>query len=199
MLSLTETKILGLLFNDLTKGYSIREISLRLNLPYPQVHRTIQILSKKNLIKKEQKGKSQIINLILEEFNEEYFVVESVRKKNILKNKTLRIIDQDLDKINKFFICILFGSYAANKTNKSSDIDLLFVIPKEYNYGNFERIVKSHLTLKKIDFNITTEEGLLEMWNTPLKLNVGNEILKKHIVFRGTERFLRLRKRYYVG
>ncbi|MEW5896896.1 MAG: nucleotidyltransferase domain-containing protein [Nanoarchaeota archaeon] len=201
MLSQTELKILEQLFKDLTREYTIREVSLSLNLPYPQIHRTITSLLGKKLVKKREKGKSIIINLVLEEFNGEYVTVEMERRKKILERyKVLKILMYDLEKIEyNQFVCLLFGSYAEKKAKKGSDIDLLFVIPTEYNYEKFERFVKSAITLSRADINITTEAGLLEMWKNPLKLNVGNELLKKHVVLFGAEQFLRLRRKHYVG
>lgn len=201
MLSLTELKILKLLFEDLTKEYTIREVSLVLNLPYPQAHRTVSSLFKKKLIKKKQKGKNWMVNLVLEEINDPYVDVELKRKEDVVnKYRLIRILTKDLERVKyNQFICILFGSYAGGRAKKDSDIDLLFVIPEEYDYGRFEKSVKGVITLREADINITTEKGLIEMWNTPKKLNVGNEILKTHVVLFGAEQFLRLRRRYYVG
>lgn len=201
MLSKTELRILELLFEDLTKEYSIREIALSLNLPYPQIHRAIGSLEKKTLIQKAEKGKSMLINLILEEFKDDYVTVEIERKRKILeKYNLLKILVRDLEKLPyRQFVCILFGSYAEKKAKVNSDIDLLFIIPDELNYEKFEKSLKSMLTLGKVDINITSEEGLLEMWKTPLKLNVGNELLKKHVILFGVEPFLNLRRKYYVG
>lgn len=201
MLSPTETKILKLLFDDLTKEYTIRGISLSLNLPYPQIHRSISSLSEKKLIKSTLQGKNIIINLTIEEKNDEYIQVENERKRDLInKYKIIRILLSDLGKVSyNQFICVLFGSYAERKAKKSSDLDLLFVIPEEYDYGKFERTIKNTLIISNADINITTEKGLLEMWNNPMKLNVGNELLKKHIILFGAEQFLKLRRRYYLG
>ncbi|MFO8015794.1 MAG: helix-turn-helix domain-containing protein, partial [Candidatus Woesearchaeota archaeon] len=63
MLSETELRILKMLFEDLTKDYTIRELSKALKLPYPQAHRSIQSLAKRDIIKKTKKGKSSVISL----------------------------------------------------------------------------------------------------------------------------------------
>ena len=201
MLSKTELKILARLGDDWAKEYTIREISIVLQQPYPQTHRAISSLLHHNLITKKTRGKSSIIQLILEEKHDEYLWAEIERKKEILKRyKVIQLIAHDLEKIRTGqFICILFGSYAAKKAGADSDIDLLFVIPDEYDYGRFEQEVKTTITLSKADINITSEKGLLEMWKNPLKLNVGNEILKKHFILYGAEPFLRLRRKYCVG
>lgn len=201
MISKTELKILKLLFEDLTKEFTIRESSLRLKLPYPQTHRAISSLFEKKLIKKNEKGKSCLISLSLEKNNEDYVVVELERKKELFDEyKLIKILINDLESIKyNQFICILFGSYAEKKAKKDSDIDLLFVISEEYDYERFEKTAKNTITLSKTDINITTEEGLIKMWSNPMKLNVGNEILKKHVVLFGVEQFLKLRRKYYLG
>lgn len=201
MLSKTELKILALLFDDLIKEYTIREISIALQRPYPQTHRSISSLFEKALISKKTQGKNSIIRLTLEEKHDEYILAEVERKKEVLKKyRMLQLVANDLEKIKSSqFICILFGSYAVQKAGTDSDIDLLFVIPEEYEYSPFEKEVKSIINISRADINITTEKGLLEMWKNPLKFNVGNEILKKHILLYGTETFLRLRRKYYVG
>ena len=201
MLSKTELKILKLLFKDLTKEFTIRKISLDLDLPYPQIHRSVGSLFKKELVKKKQQGKSWIINLVLEEYQDDYVFVELERKKELVnKFKPIKLLINDLIRIKyNQFICILFGSYAEKTAKKDSDIDLLFVIPEEYDYGKFEKTIKTVFTLRKTDISLTTENGLMEMWKNPLKLNVGNELLKKHVLLYGAEQFLRLRRKYYVG
>ena len=201
MLSKTELKILKLLFDDLTRKYTIRELALSLQLPYPQTHRSISSLFQKKLIHKEEWGKSMMVSLVLEELKEEYSMVELERKKELLEKYSLiKVLVKDLETVRfNQFIAVIFGSHAEKKAKADSDLDLLLIIPEEYDYGAFEKVIKHALTLSKVDVNITTEKGLLEMWSHPLKLNVGNEILKKHVVLSGAEAFLRLRRKFYVG
>ncbi len=197
----TELGILKTLFGDLTKEYTIRGLSKALELPYPQVHRSVQSLSGRGLVKKTKKGRSSFITLDFESFKEEYLITELERRRDkIDRHEVIGVLDDELDRAGyNQFICVLFGSYAGETAKKDSDIDLLFVIPGDYDYGKFEKSVKSAINIPKADIHITTEEGLLEMWSTPLKFNIGNELLKKHIILRGAESFLRLRRRYYVG
>lgn len=201
MISATKLKILKKLLEDLTRDYTIREIAMALKLHYPQVHRSIKTLSDKKIINKAKKGGSSIISLNFEEFLEEYLIAEFERKKDITnKYSILKVLDRDLEKIKyNQYICILFGSYSNGTAKRHSDIDLLFVIPEDYDYEKFEKNIKNRINIPKVDIHITTEEGLIEMWNTPARLNVGNELLKKHIILRGIEAFLHLRRRYYVG
>lgn len=201
MVSKTELRLLKGFFSDLTKGYSIRQLSRDARFPYPQVHRAVQALLEKKLLKKEQKGRSWELTINWQGPLDELMVVEIERKRDLLeKYPLLAILQNDLESLRTFpLLCILFGSYAQGKAKKTSDIDLLFVIPEEYDYEKFEKMVKNALTQSHVDLQITTEKGLAEMWQHPLQLNVGNEILKKHVVLWGGEAFFQLRKRHYWG
>ena len=142
-----------------------------------------------------------MISLNLTMFKPEYAGVEMVRAEEIMKKyNTIRLIVQDLERVRSLqYICVLFGSHADQTAKRDSDIDLLFIIPEDYDTNIFEKSVKGAITIKDVDISITTERGVIDMWNTSQRVNVANEILKKHIVLRGAEAFLRLRKRYYVG
>ena len=201
MISATKLKILKKLLDDLTRDYTIRETSMSLKLPYPQTHRAVKALSDEKIINKVKRGKSSVISLNFEKFCSDYLIAEFERKGDIIhKYSILKVLDKDLEKTKyNQYICILFGSYANGTAKRDSDIDLLFVIPEDYDYAKFEKNIKSAINIPKSDIHITTERGLIEMWNTPARLNVGNEILKKHVIFRGVEAFLYLRRQYYVG
>jgi len=112
---------------------------------------------------------------------------------SILSQKILALIAKQKKKAT------LEGSTAKGTYKEESDIDILFIIPDAYPYAAFEKKIKHALTISPLDIQITTEKGLLEMWQHPLQLNVGNEILKKHILLRGAEAFFLLRKKHYWG
>lgn len=201
MLFLTENRVLELLFDDLTKEYTILEISRVLKSPYSQTHRAVKSLIKRGLISHTKIGKASVIGLKLTEIKKEYIFAELERCDRALKMYApIRVVFNCLEEIaNIQFICIVFGSYAKKKPTPKSDVDLLFIIPKEYDYGAFERNVRNILIASNTDINIVFDDSMLEMWKTPQKLNIGNELLKGHIILRGAEAFLELRKRHYVG
>lgn len=201
MVSGTELRILEAMFDDLTKEHSVTDMARVLKRPYAQIHKAVKALIEKKLVSWNMKGKSLIISLNLAVIKKEYIFVELLRKeKTLQKYKNLAVLEEDIQKITPIqFTCLIFGSYAKNKAGTKSDIDLLFVIPEEYNYGIFEKTIKNNITLPLTDINITTEKGLLEMWQKPGQLNVGNELLKAHIILKGAEAFLNLRRKYYAG
>jgi predicted nucleotidyltransferase len=199
MLCKNEIRILEDLFVDLTKENTISGISIALDQRYPQTHRDIEKLESKSLIKIKKIGQSKVVKLDFSSFHPEYSLVETERLLKKTKNPDLRALLEKLVRINQQFTCLLFGSYASGKSKKESDIDLLFIIPKEYEMQKFEKIVKNSLILERIDINIITEDSLFEMWSAPEKLNVGNEILKNHIVLSGSDYFIGLLGKKNVG
>lgn len=201
MLNRSELEILKLMLDDLTKEWTIREVSLALSMPYPQTHRNAANLINKKIISMDKQGKSSILSLSFDTIKREYIIAELERREDIIKKQnSLRILENDLLRLKySQFICILFGSYADKKATKQSDIDILLVIPEEYSYDKFEKEVKNKILIPKIDIQITTEKGLIEMWSNPKQLNVGNEILSKHVIFSGIEPFFKLRRKYYLG
>lgn len=201
MLSITEEKILELLFDDLTKNYSIHELSKILKIPYPQAHRNIQSLIKRELVVSQKVGKANIISLRKDAVKKEYIIAELNRMNKALKKYSiLRRVMDDLEKIPKLqYICILFGSYAKGNPKSNSDVDLLFIIPKDYDYGKFEMMTHNAFVTGYVDVNIGLDVSLHEMWSNPSKLNVANEVLKSHIVLRGVEGFLEAWRKHNVG
>ena len=201
MISKTELRILQAFLSDLTKGYSIRQLSRELALAYPQTHRAVQSLLSKTLLHKEEKGKSWELTLNLKKNTDALVLAEMERKHDLLrKYPLLNILLKDLESLSMTpLICIIFGSYARGRVKKTSDVDLLLVIPEEYPSALFEKAVKNLLTISQVDIQITTNKGFLLMWQHPLQLNVGNEILKKHIILWGAEAFFLLRKKHLWG
>lgn len=201
MLTQTESRILELLFDDLTRRYSMLEISKILKIHYPQAYRNIKSLVDKELVTSVQEGKSVFISVSIAQVKKEYIITELLRRdESFKKYRKLKLIMQDLKRIPKVqFICILFGSYAKGIAKPDSDIDILFIIPKEYDYGMFEKNVKNAMLTANIDVNIAFDESLHEMWSNPKKLNVANELLKGHIVLKGAEAFLEAWRAHNVG
>lgn len=199
MLKKDELKVLKLLFEDFTKDLTIMDVAKLLKQKYAQTYRTINNLAKSENIVLKNIGKSKILKLNFARNNVNYILTEIERTNNLYrKNVSITIVKKNVQEINKNFICILFGSQTI-KHKPNSDIDLLFVIPKEYDYGEFERIVHNKLIATNCDVTIVTENSLHEMWANPQKLNVGNELFKKHIILYGAEHFLNLLRKHYVG
>ncbi len=200
MLKKDELKILKVLFDDLTRDLTIMDLAELLGQKYFQTHSTVKNLVKSGDVKIKKVGKSSVVKLDFTKFNYDYVVAEIERSNDLCKkNKAISVVRDDIKSIDKNFVCVLFGSQV-EKPSPDSDIDLLFLIPKDYNYGNFERMADSALISSgKTDINIGFDESLHEMLAHPEKFNVGNELLKKHIILYGAEHFLNLLRKHHVG
>ena len=200
MLRKDELKVLKVLFDDLTKDLTIMDLANVLGQKYFQTHTTVKNLVKSGDVKIKKVGKSSIVRLDFSRFNYNYVLVEIERSNDLCKkNKVISIVRDDIKNVSKNFVCILFGSQV-EKSRPDSDIDLLFLIPKDYNYGSFEKIAHNALVSSgKVDINIAFDESLHEMLSHPEKFNIGNELLKKHIILYGAEHFLNLLRKHYVG
>jgi len=191
---------LKVLFDDLTRDFTIMDLARILNQKYFQTHTTVKNLIKSGDVKIKKVGKSSVIKLDFSRYNYNYVVAEIERSNDLCKkNKVVSIVRDDVKDINNNFVCILFGSQV-EKPNSNSDVDLLFLVPKNYNYGSFEKMAHNALISSgKVDVNIAFDESLHEMLSHPEKLNIGNELLKKHIVLYGAEHFLNLLRKHHVG
>ncbi|MEK6920244.1 MAG: hypothetical protein AABX82_00050 [Nanoarchaeota archaeon] len=196
MLKKNELKVIKLLLNDFTRQWTIREIAKALRQNYFQTYMTITGLEKTKEVVTTTLGKSRIVQLDLEKYHAHYIIAEIERAEERNFGKLSLVIKQ-LVNIQEYYICLLFGSQVVQQKN-DSDIDLLFVISDTANISVFEKEITRILSPYNCDINIVTEKSLFEMWSSPKKLNVGNEILKKHIILYGAEHFMVLLRKHYV-
>ncbi len=199
MLKKDELKVLKLLFDDLTTDLTIMDVAKLLHQKYVQTYRTVHNLVKSGDIILKNVGNSKVVKLDFTKSHPHYIFTEMERAHDLCrKNTAIAVVRKDLQEVSKNFICILFGSQTSRLKLKS-DLDLLLVIPPEYDYNKFEKIIHNKLIATNTDIVIVPESSLPEMWAHPQKLNVGNELLKKHIVLYGAEHFLNLLRKYHVG
>jgi len=198
MLKKDEIKVLKVLLSNLTKDFTIMDISRELKQKYVQTYRTVNNLHIQKEISIKKVGKSKVAKLDLARFNPNYVLAELERANDICKRSTMKTMRESISDINKNFICILFGSQV-DKHKEKSDIDLLFLISEDTSIEKFEREARNNMVAHNADINIAYYKSLHEMLSHPEKLNIGNEMLKKHIVLYGTEHFLNLLRKHYVG
>ena len=88
--------------------------------------------------------------------------------KVFLKKREFKLLVNDLELIPKPFICLLFGSHVKGSASKTSDIDLLFIVPD--NEEKFEsRIINISRTIPlKLHINIFKESEFIAMKNSML-------------------------------
>ena len=120
--SKTREKILQLFFSDSSKRYYLRELERILDISVGNIRRELLSLEKIGLFKCEKMGKQVYYFL-----NKDSAFFEDF--KNIV-SKTIGVqgrLKKELEKIKGIKQAFIFGSFAKNKENSLSDIDLMVI------------------------------------------------------------------------
>lgn len=184
-------KIMAEVSRDLTRKWSINELSKKINKHYRPVYAAVQSLVSQSFLKKNA-------NNLIEPLLDNTLLLELSEKERLSKhnNKEIRIITKKLSGISTvFFSAVLFGS-SVNK--KGKDYDLLIILPNSENIETFRKQAEIYLGsfYSKTDLNIINEESCYEMLNSPNQTNVMNEIMKNHLVLVGAEIYYRILRRW---
>jgi len=182
--------IIKYLIEHKNEELSIRNISFALKIDYKNVHSMVKRLEHNSLVKLESFGPSKRVKLI-QKIHPLIFEAEYLRREEILKDKNMSVMLNEFKKVinTKYFILLLFGSYAKKTQTKSSDIDLMFIVP-ERQEEICEKSIISQARLLPLPLHclVFSENQFLEMLNSQ-KLNVGKEALKNNIVLYGVESY----------
>lgn len=183
----TALKIIRNLIED-KKPKTIREIARQIKADYRITYVAVQRLVEKNILNVQTVGKSSLCELNNKYFGIEINEVEDQRKQDILKNSAINQLYKEIvSKLpTKFFILLLFGSYAKGTHVSTSDIDLLFIS----NEKDFENKVSAILSLLPLKTHalVFTEEEFVRMKDAK-KPNVVQEAIKNNIILYGTESY----------
>ena len=182
-------KVLKFLIENRGKSFSINGISKVLKIDYKLVYSNIKKLQEEKTINVEDLGNIKRCSFV-DYFNDDVFIVENERKKEFLKNKDLLVISNRLNKINKQFILLLFGSYVKENATKHSDLDFLLIC-SEQDSG----IIESELGLIPLKIHLTALN--YEQFDEMLKskeFSVVSEAVKKNVILYGLEDYYRLLK-----
>ena len=188
----TDFEVLTFLIENLNKEFNIKEIADKLKRPYVKIHNSIKRLGNKNIIKEEVKGKSHYCSIDYKNNIGIVCFINSQKSKEFLqKNKKIGLIIKDIITNIKIpnYTLLLFGSYAKNSADKHSDVDLAIITSSE-DKEEIERIISSVKRLSSLEIHSLefTYDDLIEMLKSK-ETNVGKEIVKKHIIFKGCEQF----------
>lgn len=191
MLSKTHIKILRLFVANITRSFSIADISKELALHYRVVHRAMQALVEKKYLLVENKRYS----LNYKAHHQEFTYIEYLRAIDLLKkHSTLRLFVHDaIQKIEEDqFILIIFGSTVTKEHPR--DTDILLVVDSLEKVEPLARqldVIASLLSLKP-DIHVISHESVYEMLENRDQMNVMNELLNKHVIVHGAEVFYRM-------
>lgn len=187
----TENKIVKLFIEE-RNPKTIREISRKIKSDYRITHTATQRLIDREILLSKKIGKSNLCELNNSYYGLEIYKAESKRKENLLKNKDLKqLYNEIMNKVkSSFLIFLIFGSHAKGKPTKSSDIDILFVS----NEQGFEEKISNILSLLPIKTHalVFSEEEFIRMKDSK-KSNVVKEAIENNIILYGVENYYRLK------
>lgn len=199
MLTKTQEQILAFLLGNPEQNFTIRGIAKKLNKSYTLVYNNLSDLEKENIIRKEAVPPAQIV--LLNEFaSTDIFVdIELKRKKTFLqKHSWVKLMLEDiLDSAACFFILLVFGSYAKEKSTSKSDLDLLIITQDKKDIKEVENAIQRAYTKVKKSPIFVDVNDFKEMVRNPRELNVGNEAKRNHIILYGAEEYYQLLKKAY--
>lgn len=188
----TDFEVLGFLIENINNEYSIKEIAEKLKRTYVKVHNSIKRLSNKKIIKEIVKGKSHYCSISYKDNVDIVCFIKSQKTKDFLeKNKKISLIISNITTSMKSpdYILVLFGSYSKGNANKHSDIDIAVIISNQ-DKEKAERVMNSikRLSNQKIHSLEFTYYDFIDMLKSK-EANVGKEIVKNNIIFKGFEQF----------
>jgi predicted nucleotidyltransferase len=188
----TDFEVLSFLIGNLGKEYSIRDISRELVRSYVKIHNSVKRLSKKKIIKENIKGKSHYCSLDYEKnIDVVCFIQAQLAKEFLEKNQKISLIISDIISSIKFsdYTLVLFGSYAKGNADRHSDIDIVIMTSAE-DKEKAERAVNSIRKLSPLEVHSLefTYSEFIQMLSSK-ENNVGKEIVKSNIIFKGCEQF----------
>ncbi len=173
------------LIKQLTKEKSTNALTLALN----------QFL-KEGIIKSAKVGKSYLYSLNLNNYlTYHYIALASYQRIEKNVKTTIQITKEELDKVTLFYSLVIFGSYAVQEQNRTSDLDIAIIIEEKNRREKVEIALNAakQKSLIKIDSHIITKKELIEML-TNEEENLGKQIARKHLVLNNHEIFYKIVK-----
>ncbi len=188
------SRLLIHLISNKEQTLTIRDISLKLGAPYMTLSRLIKRLSKQELINVEKKGNNYLCRINLKYSLLKHHLIiasEEITQDYLNKQPIISIMRKTIMQYApKTTTALLFGSYAQNKQEKYSDIDLVFISKNKKNLPQLKKEL-SHLEKlydKEINILIFTPNQFQEMLKAEEE-NVGKQIFKNNIILYNPEQF----------
>lgn len=166
---------------------TIKKINEKTKLPQQTISRILNNLVKENILSYEIHGKNKFFFL-----NKDYLeiileIAESQKALNFkMNNKNISLIINELKEISESII--IFGSYASNKKDKNSDLDLIII--GKFNSKEINKMKKKYPI--EINIHFFTQKDFIK------KLKEKNpfliEIKENHIFFGDISKLINLMK-----
>ncbi len=185
MLTKKQLKILNIFqrnkFNEIT-WKKVKEISKEKSSSI--IQNAIKSFLNEELITEKRIGNSKLY-AVNHRNNKVYAYFEIYNKENLPKQvlKSIKELEDSLDKHTFFYSIVIFGSYAIREQKKDSDLDIAVFIEQEDKRKIVEAVFKSMETksILNIHGHVITKDEFLEMLKIDYE-NLGKEIARKHLV-----------------
>ena len=188
-----EIRIIEFFITNITGQFAIREVARQAKIDYKRTHVAIQKLATKGILIKKRQANVDLCSLNLKDDLTSVYYVEMLRAKGFLdKHRDLKTFFTTVkEKVkNCYYTLVVFGSFAKAKETKTSDLDLLIIVPNREIGEDIERIVSSEALLLGRKVQSIVVDGKESVENlASRKLNVVVEAFKNHVIITGVEGF----------
>lgn len=183
MINKNEIRILNLFRKNIFLETSIRNIAKMLgSKSYQRIYDAVNSLKKNKILKIEKIGNVSLVSLELNNVSISYlsFLDEHERKVSVPNYEKIVSIKE----ISRYLI-IITGSYAKNNFKKTSDLDLILVIPDNERAIDIQKFAENLFLLfrPKIHLYVFNNKDFLDMLLGKNE-NYGKEIYKNHIIIK---------------
>jgi DNA-binding transcriptional ArsR family regulator len=175
--------VLGAFLTKPKEKLHLADISRRTKTPHPTARQWLNKLEKAGVLRKEHKGRLTLYSLNLESTNIIDYLTIAEKKEVIKKCEESLIIKELVNELQKNLPentkAIIFGSAAENPA-KAEDIDLLITGMAD------EKEIKALGKKLNKEIHLISVKSLSQVTKA-----LKEEIIKKHIIIKGTEDILR--------
>lgn len=197
-LTKTDVSVLKFLIKNITKKFSINNISDAIYQGYTIVRESVLKLEKENIIEIVEINPTQKLCGLNTKNNKNiniFSYIEFLRSEAFFSKKgKMRIIADDiLDKINSnSFSMLFFGSYVKDTETKSSDIDVVFLMSRNEDKKKLLNAVTGagRLTNNEVHPVFMLYNDFFEVLRNE-SATLPKEVLENHIFVYGAESFYR--------
>ncbi len=185
MLTKKQLKILNLFQKNKFKELAWKEVKeLSKEKSSSVIQDSIKAFLSEELITEKKIGTSKLYT-VNHKNNKVYAYFEIYNGESLPKQvlKSIKELEDSLDKHTPFYSIVIFGSYATGEQKKDSDLDITVFIEQEDKRKIIEAVFKSMETKSfiKIHGHILTKDEFLEMLKVDYE-NLGKEIARKHLI-----------------
>jgi len=195
MLTKKEIILLKPFVKEPWKSFTLSEIkAISKNKSHHYVYDSLDKFSREGILKVNKRGNTNLYSIDSNrEGNINYLTLAEFMIKEERADLPYKNLFKIIEKIkSNFFSFLITGSYAEGKQKKTSDIDVIIIIPDSDSKKPCEIALKEgELMIPEVHgFVFTQEEFYLMLVNK--EFNLGKEAVKKHIILYGAEAYYKI-------